>query len=120
MRRRWMGFLVLAGLCLGRSEAADPDPFRVSASVYADGTGWVAAVAFSVPERHHIYADEVRVEEVGGAPLTPGSLPASSLVHDAFTGGEREVYARDFVLTYGVGVPGADRHHLAGGIPGVR
>lgn len=103
--RRWVVLIVLVGLLSVRSEAAPQDPFRVSASVNADGTGWVATVRFAVPPRHHLYADQIRVREPGGLTLVPVGEVKPSRVHDALMGDDRDVYTNDFSLSYQIGAP---------------
>ncbi len=94
--------VLLAALAPLRSGAAASDPFSVSASFTGEGTSWVAAVTFAVPQRHHIYADSVSVEEVGGLSLEPMRLSQPVPIHDVFSDSDREAYTSDFALVYRV------------------
>ncbi len=96
----WAGCLLCAGL-----QAAPADPFHVTASLTDAGTSWVAAVTFAVPPRHHVYADDLRVEDVGGIPLAPLDLPKPARIRDAYSGNDREIYTNDFALVYRVTRP---------------
>ena len=78
MRRRWMVLTAAIGLLTGWSNAAPRDPFNVRAAVKAEGTGWVATLAFAVPPRHHLYADDIRVQETGGLALSPVAVASTS------------------------------------------
>ncbi len=103
MRRRWAVIVAVVGLMSGRSGAGVADPFGVGVSASADGTGWVAAVTFTVPARHHLYADDIRVQETGGLALVSAAVAKPTRIHDSFTGDERDVYTNDFVLSYRMG-----------------
>src|SRR3990172_2744561 len=62
--RPWLLVLGAVGQVLG-SVAFGKDPFSVDAKIRASGTGTVLAVSFTVPEQHHLYAEQMKVEAVG-------------------------------------------------------
>lgn len=105
MWRRWTIWVVLAGWMSVRSIAAPLDPFKVSASVSAAGTGWVATVTFAVPARHHLYADEIRVGETSGLTLVPVTVAKPARIRDTFSGDDRDIFTNDFSLSYRIDAP---------------
>ena len=97
--------LLAACLIAAGASGAPADPFGVTASLTAQGTSWVAAVTFSVPPHHHVYADDLRVQGAGGMPLETVRLAKPTRIHDAYEDRDRDVYTNDFALIYRVTGP---------------
>lgn len=85
-------------------------PFAVTAELKA-GTGGgsnIVALSFSIPENHHIYADEITVQARDGAALVPWAVPEPEEKPDPSQDGvPARMYGKPVVLEYAVGeVPG--------------
>ncbi|MEI6971574.1 MAG: cytochrome c biogenesis protein CcdA [bacterium] len=92
--------LVLALLMMAPAAGA-ASPFAVqSAGVSSDGDRHVLAISFDVPERHHLFADEITVRIADGPSLEATNGPAASVIPDPDSGKSVNVYGSDVTLSY--------------------
>lgn len=76
-------------------------PFAVkSADVRIENGKPVLAVSFSVPEHHHLYADEITVRLGDNTSLEPVNRPEPNQAQDPETKETRKVYDQDVTLAY--------------------
>ncbi|MEI6167021.1 MAG: cytochrome c biogenesis protein CcdA [bacterium] len=83
------------------------DPFGVDLLREGSGSNLVVTVRISIPEKHHIYADQLRVESESGVlfKLAGGDQPVA--IHDAFSEGVRLSFTNKVALRFisGTAVP---------------
>lgn len=98
---RFIRFVVMlaAVLLAAVASAVAADPFEVSVSRGGAGTAEVVVVKFTVPARHHLYADQLSVTTAGRELLRVGGAEPAML-WDAFSGEKRASYTNDFSLAY--------------------
>ena len=98
---RLLAFLVGCALITSpaRSHAQtdDASPFVVTPAIATNSGAPLLSVAIHVPERHHLYADELSFELAGA--LVNFALPAPTPVTDAFSGKSKPMFLQDFVAT---------------------
>lgn len=90
--------------------ATEPGPFRASVDPFVAGTaGETVDVRFTlaIPKGTKLYRDQLGVEVLDAAGLTPGALelPPSVSFMDPFSGAPREVYADRVTLNLKVTIP---------------
>lgn len=90
-------------------QAQRQDPFDARVALSSNGSQRIAAVYFSVPPHHHLYADTIHVEGSEGIRLVP--LRATPPVHlpDAFSRDIRDSYTNDVEMVFEIeGVMGTN------------
>lgn len=100
MRR--IGWMTL-GVLLFAFETWAQQPFSAAARIVGSNTaGIMLSVTFKVPEHHHLYADQMRVEAEGGVSLQARHLPPAKRKHDPFLEEIVDVYETDTEFTYAI------------------
>jgi thiol:disulfide interchange protein len=100
MKRRWLIVLV-AGLLVGKTADAN-DPFSVDAELLNTATDRILSVSFSIPERHHLYADRIDIKPSGTIRLLPRQIPPADRKKDPFGDTDVDVYEHDMTFLYEV------------------
>ncbi len=77
------------------SQTDEVSPFVVSPAIATNSGVAMLSITFQVPERHHLYADELGFQ-LGGQRVN-FSLPTPASVTDKFSGKSKPVYLQDFV-----------------------
>lgn len=94
--------LILALSC-ANAGAQFSDPFTVSASLTQSATnGLVLSVAFTVPPKHYLYADQLSVQAEGNVQLRPIGIPEAKKKYDKTFGKTLRVFDQDSTFLYGV------------------
>ncbi len=76
-------------------------PFGVSADItMANQTTAVLTVQYTIPPRHHLYADMMSIDVPDGAALTPKNVPAPQKKFDPLSEEEQEMYEHNFSAQY--------------------
>lgn len=101
MRRALLQLIFAAGWTV--SVVAVESPFHAQMRLDRSVSNAMLSVSFSVPQRHHLYADTIHVEGSGGAVVSLVSSPAPARLNDSFSGEVRESYTADFTRVYAVG-----------------
>ncbi|MBA4386528.1 MAG: hypothetical protein C0404_01025 [Verrucomicrobia bacterium] len=98
---RFASVLMLVGLNVFAGVPAGKDPFKVKA-VLGRGTGdeTVLTVSFSVPEKHYLYADKIKISIPGGPELAPKDIPEPKKKHDDLLDADVQTYGHDTSLVY--------------------
>jgi thiol:disulfide interchange protein len=101
MRKLLIGLVAWAGA----ASVFAADPFKIVFSQTAEGSNILVSVSVSVPQGHHVYADQVEASLEGGGrlPQVGGDRPVT--LRDSLTDSERPAFSRDVILIYNAGVP---------------
>lgn len=76
------------------------DPFGIELERHGNGSNLIVTLKVSIPPRHHIYANQMRIESESGVPFKRigGNQPVK--VRDSFSDEVLESYTNDVVLQY--------------------
>jgi thiol:disulfide interchange protein DsbD len=93
-------FSLLCGALLPnvRAQADEASPFVITPSVVTNGASTTLSLAFRVPAKHRLYADELSFELRGAA--VSFVVPPPANITDKHSGGTKRVFEKDFVLTH--------------------
>ena len=90
-------------------QAQRQDPFDARVALSSDGVYRIATVRFTVPPRHHLYADTIHVEGGEGIQLVPVRVPPPVPLRDDFSAGTRDSYTNDVEMVFDIkGVAGTN------------
>lgn len=78
-------------------QAEDASPFTITPTVVDANGVKTLSLAVTVPQHHHLYADELSFE-LGGQPVS-FKLPASEKVKDKFSSKEKPMFVSNFTAT---------------------
>ena len=92
--------IIVLTACLARGGLAGP--FSVSGQLLHDGDKLVVSVTYTIPDKHHLYADTMTISAEDGVGLVELSAPLPEDKYDQFSDSRRAVYDRSFVAKYRV------------------
>ncbi len=99
--KRVMGYIGLFLLLVVNGYGFGEDPFGYAVQWEQEAGTEVLDVAFTVPEKHYLYADELEVT-AEGATLEVLERPEPDEVHDPYQDKVLDVFPRDFTIRYRV------------------
>ncbi len=80
-------------------------PFKLDARLEKTNDSLFVRLAFSIPEGHYLYADDLEVVATNHVTLAPFAVPEPMTIQDKFLNEPKRVYDRSFTLVYQVGDP---------------
>ena len=92
--------LILFIQCVFAGWGVAADPFMIDLSREGDGSNLMVSVQITIPEKHHIYADQVRVESESGVRFRPAGGDQPVPVHDSFSEGVRLSFTNTVLLKF--------------------
>lgn len=99
MRVSWLIPLVVFLCFLSLNYAAAASPFSVTAVLETRDSVPVVRVAFEMPAKHLLYADQWKVD-ASGATLVPMNVPEPETIFDKLSGETKSVYDKSFEAVY--------------------
>ena len=102
MRTSWLKALLFLFIIFAPKYARAGSPFSVTAVLENRDSLPVVRVAFEIPAKHFLYADQLKVESSDGATLSPMNVPEPVMVFDKLSGEKKNVYGKSFEAVYKV------------------
>lgn len=78
------------------------EPFQAEAKLDYSGSETVLVLDFKMAENHYLYKEQISVESAGGVEFEALDHPEAKVKKDQFSGEERHIYDKDFILKYRV------------------